>query len=109
MSNEGLKKTTAKATNTDLLEAEAKGEKVRVVVNGVTLEVNPKAITSGPALRAMQQDNNIWPMYELMVPNPTKRAEFENALPQDPEFGWDMEDFAAAFGELFEKVAGKKA
>lgn len=109
MAKEGMKKTVAKASDTALLEAEALGERVEVVVLEHPYMVNPKAAQAGSALREMQKDNNIWPMYELLLPDPKDREQFEAALPQDPEVGWLMDDFVEAFGSLFEQVAGKKA
>lgn len=104
-----MKSSKSKATDTTLLEAEAKGELVEAIVLGNSYLVNPKAVTSGPALREMQVNGNVWPMYELMIPDQAKRDEFEEALPADPVFGWSVEDFGEAFAELFAQVAGKKA
>lgn len=110
MAGEGTKKTTAeKASSVELLEAEVKDEKVIVVINGVELRVNPKAVQSGPAMRAMMNDNgNFWPMYEVLVPDVEKQKELEATLPQY-DYGYDLEDFAEMFQELFQAVAGKKA
>lgn len=110
MSREGTKKTTAEAASSvELLEAEVKDEKIDIEVNGVALRVNPNAVRSGPAMRAMMnENNNFWPMYEVLVPDPEKQAELEATLPQH-EYGYDLEDFGVMFGELFEKASGKKA
>lgn len=110
MPKEGLKKTTGEsASTTELLEAEVRGDTVTVTVRGVELEVNPRAVNSGPALRAMMEQNNPWPMYGLLVPDSEKQEELEATLPADDDYGYDIDDFSEMFQELFGEVAGKKA
>lgn len=109
MASEGMKKTVAKTSTTELLEAEAKNERVAIEVNGIAVDVNPRAANSGAALRALQQANNPWPMWELLVPSEDMRSELEESLPQDPELGWTFEDFMNMFTEVMKKTSGKKA
>ena len=111
MSAEGVKKTVAKkSSTTELLEAEIKGERVEVTIGEITFKVNPKAVTAGPPLRAMQTQGNPWPMFDLLVPDTELQDDLIATLPVDEELGtWDLEDFMDMLESIMAQATGKKA
>lgn len=111
MTTQAKKATSAPKTEAVArLEAEATATPVAVEVNGVTLEVNPKAVTAGPQLRAMQTQSDVWPMFDLLVPDKETQDALLDTLPKDPALGvWDIEDAVTMVADIMTQAAGGKA
>lgn len=111
MTTQAKKATSAPKTEAVArLEAEAVSKPVKLTINGIELTVNPMAVQAGPQLRAMQTQNNIWPMFDVLVPDVETQNALLDTLPVSEEVGvWLTEDAVKLVGDIMEQAVGEKA
>lgn len=103
------KKSTAKPSDVEVLAAEALHENVTVEINDLTVEVNPRAANALSAIRALQEQGNMWPLFYKLIPDKPDQEALIASLPVDEGLGEaTIEDFASLVNEIMEAVGAGK-